>query len=297
MAREAFEDWAPKDDSLRRLQQCVEIVEEYRKQGLRLTLRQLYYQLVARDYIPNTMRSYKNTGTLLNKARLAGFVDWSSIEDRGRRPDLPTEFTDLDELVEAALNSYRLPRWKTQDCYAELWVEKQALAGVLEPMARQYHVPLMVNKGYSSSSAMYESAQRLLHNSDRIDKECHIFYLGDHDPSGEDMVRDVTDRLRLFTREEVLIIVHKIALTTAQIKKYKPPPNPAKIGDSRAKAYIAKHGHHSWEVDALNPSILQKLIRDALEEVIDVEAMDKIKEQEIRDKALLKEALHKLRSR
>ena len=143
---EAFDEWSPKPESAARVVVCNEIIDEYLEQGLKLTLRQLYYQFVSRDLIPNTERSYKNLGQLVSKARVAGMMDWDAIEDRGRRPDVPSEYSGLPELVRAALYSYKLDRWEDQDCYCELWVEKAALAGVLEPLAREFHVTLMVNK-------------------------------------------------------------------------------------------------------------------------------------------------------
>jgi hypothetical protein len=282
--KEAFQDWNPQEEALIRVQQCEAIVREYAAQGLKLTLRQLYYQLVSKDWIPNTEKSYKKIGQILSNARLAGLIDWEIIEDRGRQPRNPPEYDNLADLVEAAIHSYRLPRWEGQPYYAELWVEKEALAGVLQPLARQFHVTLMVNKGYSSQSAMYDASKRILH----ANKDTKIFYLGDHDPSGEDMVRDVQDRLNMYTREEVNVEVEKLALTTAQVKKFKPPPNPAKLTDSRARAYIAKHGASSWEVDALNPRQLQQIIRAAFEEVIDQEMMDEIIEREEEDKDKLR---------
>lgn len=285
--KEAFESWKPQGATLERVAQCESIVNEYAEQGLRLTLRQLYYQLVSRDLIPNTERSYKNVGIVLSNARLAGLIDWQAIEDRGRQPRSPNEYDSLKELVDAALWSYRLPRWKGQEKHVELWVEKEALAGVLQPLASEFHVTLMVNKGYSSQSAMYVSAKRIL----EIGKDAVIFYLGDHDPSGEDMVRDIQERLNMFTREELEVDVQKLALTTAQVRQYRPPPNPAKLSDSRAAAYIAKHGRFSWEVDALNPRQLQTLIRTAFEEVIDQEMMDAIMEQEEKDKKRLRKAV------
>lgn len=288
--KEAFVEWRPHGATLVRVAQCEAIVNEYKDQGLRLTLRQLYYQLVSRDLIPNTEKSYKSVGNILSQARLAGLIDWNAIEDRGRQPRNPPEYDNIQALVDAALWSYRLPRWEGQQKNVELWVEKEALAGVLQPLASEFHVTLMVNKGYSSQSAMYASAQRI----SKIGKDTIIFYLGDHDPSGEDMVRDVQDRLRLFLQGEIDLDVEKLALTTAQVRQYRPPPNPAKMSDSRARAYVAKHGRSSWEVDALNPSQLQKLIRDAFEEVIDQELMDEIMAREETDKAKLQKAAKKI---
>lgn len=266
---------------------CNEIIDDYLGQGLRLTLRQLYYQLVTRNAIANQEREYKNLSTLVSDARLAGLMDWNAIEDRVRRPQRASEFADLDELVEAALESYRLPRWATQDVYAELWVEKDALAGVLSPLADEYHVTLMVNRGYSSQSAMYDSARRFI----RSRKPGVLFYLGDHDPSGEDMVRDIQDRLDMFGAD---VRVEKIALTMTQIEEHNPPPNPAKLSDPRAAAYIALHGDESWEVDALPPNVLSTLIRNAFDDIVDREAMDVIVAQEESDKTRLREALESL---
>lgn len=285
--KESFRDKRFTETSLARIDLCNEIIDDYLSQGLRLTLRQLYYQLVTRNAIVNREQDYKNLGTLVSDARLAGLMDWEAIEDRVRQPRRASEFANLDELVQAALDSYRLPRWATQKRYAELWVEKDALAGVLEPLSREYHVTLMVNRGYSSQSAMYESAQRFM----ATDKPGVLFYLGDHDPSGEDMVRDIQARLDLFGADVTVI---KIALTRAQVDQYQPPPNPAKITDSRAAAYIALHGPSSWEVDALPPNVLADIVRAAFRAVVDVRAMNVIKRQETADKARLREALASL---
>lgn len=291
MARRKFKSVRFKPESLELIKQCNEIIEDYLGQGLRLTLRQLYYQLVSRNIVPNTEKSYKNVGQLVSNARLAGLMDWNAIEDRVRQPKVQSEFEDLGELVEAALRSYRLPRWKGQECYAELWVEKDALAGVLAPLAREFHVTLMVNRGYSSQSAMYESAIRF---KDYANKRLVLFYLGDHDPSGEDMVRDIRDRLAMFGVED--LEVEKLALTMDQIREFNPPPNPAKITDPRAGKYIERHGDESWEVDALPPEELSRIIRVAFEGIIDREAMDEILEQEETDKTALKRAVAELES-
>jgi hypothetical protein len=268
-----------------RIEKCNEIIERFQGEGLRLTLRQLFYQLVTRNIITNEEKSYKNLGSLLSDARLAGLVDWEAIEDRVRQPVVPTEFASLGELVDAAISSYRLPRWEGQRNYVELWVEKDALAGVLQPIARKFHVTLMVNRGYSSSSAMFESAERYkeIYHRD-ASRNLVLLYLGDHDPSGEDMVRDVQDRLELFGAP---VEVRKIALTMDQVRKYKPPPNPAKLSDSRAEAYIAKHGAHSWEVDALDPTELRKIIVGHLSKLLDKALMDAIIAREEVDKQKL----------
>jgi hypothetical protein len=354
MTVQAYKAVRFKPDSRARIALCNSIISGYQAQGLRLTLRQLYYQLVTRNAVTNEERSYQNLSKLVSDARLSGLMDWDAIEDRVRRPYSPNEFANLGELVDAALRSYRLPRWRDQANYVELWVEKDALAGVLQPLASEYHVTMMVNRGYSSQSAMYESAQRFLDacrapesdddpsamvddeneeecetcygsgacqacdgngtsdaNGEKICKTCEgdadckaigcrrgyvrafvkqpiLFYLGDLDPSGEDMVRDIEERLKMFGVRG--LHVTKLALTPAQVKQYQPPPNPAKMTDPRAEDYIAKHGTSSWEVDALPPQVLAQIIRAAFKSVHDPKKMSAIKKQEESDKTRLRDA-------
>lgn len=286
--RERFKNVNFKAESRERIDQANEIIAEYQAQGLTLTLRQLYYQFVSRNIIPNVERSYKNLSSLLNDARMAGLVDWSAIEDRVRVPRRASEWRSISDLVESAVEAFRLPRWADQDYYAELWVEKDALAGVLEPLGDEYHVTVMVNRGYSSASAMYDSSKRFIR---KRDKSCVLFYLGDFDPSGEDMVRDIRDRLTTF---EADVEVTKIALTQAQIDQYDPPPNPAKTSDPRAAEFIAKNGATSYEVDALPPDVLQSVIRKALDGVLDRALYDDVIEREEEGKAKLVKAAAKI---
>jgi len=302
--KQTFKEINIRTDALAKIAQANQIIATYQAQGYRLTLRQLYYQFVSKNWITNEEKSYKKLAEIISNGRLAGLLDWDAIEDRGRQPAIPLQFRDLEHRVESALANYRLPRWADQDYYTELWVEKQALAGVLEPLAHEFHVTLMVNKGYSSQSAMYDAAQRFREGmgttGDRDDdvrqtedpwymleseRRGALFYLGDHDPSGEDMVRDIADRLAMFGVHDLQVT--KIALTMAQIKQHNPPPNPAKITDPRAAKYIARHGNSSWEVDALPPNILVALIRSAFKSVIDQSKMDAVIAREKKDKERL----------
>jgi len=317
-----YDGYKPKPDARNLLDTIITIVLDYQRQGFKLTLRQLYYQLVSKDLIANKKEEYDRIGNLVSRARLGGLMDWSSIEDRIRVPEKPPEFRSLDSLVNAAFSSFRLPRLMGQERYVELWVEKDALAGVLAPIADEYHVTLMVNRGYSSTSAMRESGLRVRSECDKIGAtEAVILYLGDLDPSGEDMVRDIDDRLSQFMnhglditysagrpyrggevtveepvaqRERMPILgleVKKVALTPEQVEEYDPPPNPAKITDSRAEKYIAMHGENSWEVDALPPRVLREIIETELREIIDPDLVEVIKEKEEADKQRLREAL------
>lgn len=273
------------------LRVILAVLEQYKKIGIKLTLRQLYYQIVAKDLIPNTQESYNRIGSILARARLAGVVDWDVIEDRVRRPTKASEWESVQDLVDSAIAAYRLPRWSDQPNYVELWCEKDALRSVIEPITDALHVTLMVNRGYSSISAMYDSSKRV-RRAMAEGKHPTILYLGDFDPSGEDMVRDIRGRMKLLRadgsttagddpdeqwpefmdgeQQEIGLRILKIALTPAQIAKYKPPRNPAKTTDSRYRRFASEHGDDSYEVDALPPQVLMALVRGSIEGLMDM---------------------------
>lgn len=284
--KEAFIEVNFRSESLNLLDMCNGIIDAYQAQNLRLTLRQLYYQMVSRNIIPNTQRSYKNLGKLVSQGRLAGVIDWDAIEDRLRIPHRVPEWASPADVLDAAISGYSLRRWASQPRHVELWCEKDALAGVITPLAELYHITLMVNRGNSSQSAMKQGAERLL-DAWADNKEITILYIGDLDPSGEDMVRDVEDRLRLLSRDDPQFEVVKLAITPDQIAQYNPPPNPVKMSDSRAAKFVEKHGYSSYEADALPPDILSATISESMALLIDWDAWDSVIEDEDQDKALL----------
>lgn len=240
------------------------VIDEYSSQGYELTLRQAYYQLVARGYIPNNERSYKNIGSLINDGRLAGLIDWHSITDRTRNIRRLSHWNNPAEIIDSASKQYRLDKWKDQPNYVEVWVEKDALVDVVSRACNYLDVPYFSCRGYTSQSEMWAASRRFINQNDKDERI--IIHLGDHDPSGIDMTRDIQERMDLFGAD---VEVKRIALTMQQIKKYNPPPNPAKITDSRCKGYIEKYGNESWELDALEPKVITSLITKAVEEYID----------------------------
>lgn len=255
------------------LERINTILEEYRNDGYVLTLRQLYYQLVSKDIIPNNDREYAKLSNILKKGRMAGIVDWSAIEDRVRVPKLPYWVRDVQHAIQDTIEQYRVNRMQGQQRNIEIWVEKDALSNVLFRVTSKYHIRLMVNRGYSSISAMY-NAHRRLRSGDVI------LYFGDHDPSGKDMIRDIRERMEEFGRE---VDVRPVALTMEQIRRFNPPPNPAKITDPRAKWYIREYGRMSWELDALPPRELIRLAEEAVEELIDLDQYNRCLDREQRD--------------
>jgi len=259
------------------------VVSEYSNQGYELTLRQAYYQLVARGYIPNNERSYKNIGNLINDGRLAGLIDWNSITDRTRYIRGNSHWERPEDVIASARYSYLLDKWKGQPNYVEVWVEKDALIDIVSQACRPIDTPHFSCRGYTSQSEMWSAAQRFIsqqHREQRI-----IIHLGDHDPSGIDMTRDIQDRLNMFGAD---VYVKRVALTMDQVDTYNPPPNPAKITDSRCDKYIQEYGEESWELDALEPQMLTQLIRDEVTAYRDDDLYQQICDREKQEKAELR---------
>lgn len=271
--------------NISRLETINGIVEEYRQQSFILTLRQLYYQLVSRDVIPNSQKEYAKLSILLTKGRMAGIVDWSAIEDRGRTPKIPFSINGVQEALDVIADQYRINRQQGQKNYIEVWVEKDALSNVFARVTEPYHIRLMVNKGYSSSSAMYEAANRFRKAYSRNNQKGILLYFGDHDASGKDMVRDVEERLREMGVKSLKVI--NPALTMEQVNEYDPPENPAKQTDPRAKWYIEKYGESSWELDALPPPVLMQIIRDNVVKYMDLELFKEVRIKEANQKKVI----------
>lgn len=248
-----------------------EIIEEYSAQGYSLTLRQLYYQFVARDLIPNTERSYKNLGSVINDGRLAGYIDWSAIEDRTRNVSAAPHWDSPADVIQAARDSYQIDMWADQPRRVEVWIEKNALTGVIHSTCRELHVPYFACIGYVSQSEQWRAFQRSLNHP------VTILHLGDHDPSGIDMTRDNDDRLNMVFGGDVEMI--RIALNMDQIEQYNPPPNPAKVKDSRFEQYLQDYGPDSWELDALEPSVINDLIRTHVDDIRDDELFNAAQER------------------
>lgn len=255
--------------------QANAIIAEYAAQGFDLTLRQLYYQFVARDLIPNRLQEYKRLGDIVNDGRLAGLIDWEAIVDRTRHLRSLAHWDGPNDIVEGASQQFRVDKWLTQPHRVEVWIEKDALVGVIAGVCDQLDVPYFSCRGYTSQSEMWSAARRLKAYRDQTPI---ILHFGDHDPSGVDMTRDITDRLEMFMGG---LEVKRLALNFDQVQEHNPPPNPAKLTDSRCGAYIKRFGDESWELDALDPATLAGLIRDEIEGLQDDDAWGAAVEKEV----------------
>lgn len=270
--REAFIDRAFQPKALSTIAMANTILAEYRRQGFKLTLRQLYYQFVARDLLPNTMRSYKNLGSVVSDGRMAGLIDWDSIEDRLRSVERVSTWESPETIIEAVAKQYKRDLWEGQMTRCEVWVEKDALTGVIEPTCRRLRVPWFACRGYVSQSAQYEAAQRFIEHFNAGVHRVVVFHLGDHDPSGIDMTRENREKINLLARADETgqaVEFQRLALNMDQVHEYRPPPNRAKVSDSRIEGYREEFGDESWELDALEPRVLADLIDDAVAAEID----------------------------
>ena len=281
-----------RDKSLYLIEKVNEIVNDYKEQGYDLTLRQLYYQFVSRDIIPNNQKSYDNLGALVNNARLAGLVDWYAIEDRTRNIRNTYHWEDPKRLLKSAANQFNLNKWNGQREYVEVWVEKDALVGIVGQAAEHYDVPFFSCRGYVSQSEMWNAAQRIMRKFESGEHaHATIIHLGDHDPSGKDMTRDIEERIKMFCSHHGYsnncFEIQRVALEMEQIYKYNPPPNPAKLTDSRCQKYISQFGYSSWELDALEPSVLERIIKDAVLEHLDLSLYYEMEREENEIKAKL----------
>lgn len=265
------------------IEKANEVIAEHERIGIDLTLRQIYYKFVKSNWIANDEKNYKALGNALNEGRLCGLIDWDGMEDRMRNLVNYRKYHDPAELIEESRYTFGLDLWRDQKNYVEVWVEKDALVSVISKACQQRRVPHFACRGYCSQSEMHAAAMRFRNKIEEEDKSrITIIHLGDHDPSGIDMSRDIEDRLTMFMaggtdvdrdwhQEDYadLLTVKRIALTMDQVRQYDCPPNPAKTSDARFNDYQEKYGDESWELDALEPMVMVNLIRQEVDRYYD----------------------------
>jgi hypothetical protein len=268
--KEQFQVIKFRASSLALIEQADRIIKEYQARGFTLTLRQLYYQFVSRDLVANKQTEYKRIGSIVNDARIAGLLDWSAIEDRTRNVKRPSVWESPEAIIEAVAEQYQEDPWLNQTYRPEVWIEKDALVGVIERVCRDHRVPFFACRGYVSQSEAYDAGKRF-QRVRRGGQRPLVLHLGDHDPSGLDMTRDIGARISMFGGS---VEVRRLALNMAQIDHYSPPPNPAKETDARFEGYQEEFGDSSWELDALDPDVISDLIEAELAKVTDQDKWD-----------------------
>ena len=249
------------------IEQANSIIAGYQSQGYKVTLRQLFYRFVTRDIIKNTKKEYDKFGVIIKNARLAGLIDWDAIVDLTRTTNSYDHFESPKDILTVAAETYHLDTRADQDFYIEVWIEKEAMLGIIGPVCRQLDVLYLACRGGYSTTAMWQAAGRIK-DKEGDGKKAVILHLGDHDPSGIDMTRDIQDRLALFGSDAE---VKRIALNMNQVEQLpnNPPSNDVKSKDNLAAEYIAEYGDKSWELDVLEPKVIIGLIENAVDKYTD----------------------------
>lgn len=285
MAKEFYAEYSPKPRNREILKYITKLLASYSKQGISLTIRQIYYKVISKKYLTEVKDPYNTLSVLLTKARDAGLLDWNAIIDRTRTPIKHSEWRNINALLKTGLNAYRLHRWESQANYIEVITEKDTLYSALEPITNRYHVRLNVFRGNGSTTAVRDLANRIL-KAEAKNLTPTLVYIGDFDPSGRAMVKNIKERVTFYTRKEHCPVLD-VALTMEQIEAEHLKPIHVNKKDNNAAEYIEQYGDRAWEVDALEPKILTDVVRRTILKYIDCKKMDAVIAREKEDKAVL----------
>ncbi len=260
-----FQPWAPQANSREVVERAKVVLGIAAADGYRMTVRQVFYQFVARNWLSNSEKAYKRLSVELSKARLAGLIDMDAIEDRSRAVIAAATWRDPGHRISSAANNYKIDKWHDQPERVEVWSEKEALIGLISDTCAEWDVPCFACKGCTSTSAMWEAKRRW------DGEHVHIIYVGDHDPAGLDMPRSLQSGLDVI---ECDASVKRVALSMDQVRKYRLPPNPVKDNpkDRLAQIYKRDFGEESWELDALPWNVVRDVIEKKITAMLDEDA-------------------------
>ena len=285
MACEKYQDYKPRHDARVLIDHVNRTIYEF--EGFKMTVRQIFYQLLGQNIIKNSTKIYKKIVDVVGKGRKGGFIDWDAIEDRTRTHRVLDHWDSPTELIQDAAKWYRRDWWEGQPYYIEVWTEKDALIGIIKDAAYSLGCSCCSCRGYNSLSEMLAAAQRFI-DKEIQGYECIILYLGDHDPSGINMTNDIKKRMELFHAN---VHVHRLALTMDQVELYNLPPNTAKEKDKRYASYKKLYGTDCWELDALHPQVLHDMITDFIKTYQDQKMFEAVKAQQEAEREQIKELL------
>lgn len=259
---------------------------EYRREALYdiveamrpMTVRQVFYQATVRDLVEKSEAGYTKVQTDLVQMRRSGMLPYDWLADNTRWQRKPITFANPKQALEDAARFYRKALWHEVEAYVEVWLEKDALAGVVMPITSAYDVPLMVARGYASLSFLHTAAEHIGH----LDVPTYIYHFGDFDPSGVDAGEKIRETLKEMA-PDANISFQRVAVTPAQIDAWNLPTRPTKATDSRAK----KFGAISVELDAIEPGMLRYLVEDVIQYHLPAEQFKVLKEAEASERQLI----------
>jgi hypothetical protein len=268
---------ATKSEMDERLDALVQIVGAIQP----CSVRQVYYQAVVRDLVEKTEEDYGKVQRALVRLRRVGRIPYGWITDGTRWRIKPATFSSLEQALRRTAQTYRRALWDDVDAYIEIWLEKDALSGVVNQVTSEYDIGLHVARGFSSLSFLAESAEDIK----TIGKPTFIYHLGDHDPSGRKAGKSIEAGLREMGAE---FHFERLAVTTEQIESFGLPLRPTKQTDTRAKKFTEEFGEGSVELDAIHPDTLRTLVREAIEQHLPRRQMEVLKVAERSERDLLK---------
>jgi hypothetical protein len=244
-----------------------------------MTVRQVFYQATVRGLIPKTENGYQRIASALGQMRRDRMLPFSRLTDHTRWRRKPRTFSNVKDALAETARFYRKALWDDSGSYIEIWLEKEALAGVVLPVTSEYDVPLMIAKGYPSLSFLHEAASEMAEQ----DRPCFVYQFGDHDPSGVDAARATEYGLRELA-PGAEIHFERVAVTPEQIAELRLPSRPTKTTDSRSRNWT---GGDSVELDAIRPDDLRGLVRRMIEDHIDQDRLDVLKVAEKSERDIL----------
>lgn len=275
--RTSPKNWRTPNARTRRLWDAIlEVMDEYD----RMSVRQLFYQLVSRGYIDKTERGYKRVCDASVQIRLSGELPYHKVVDGHRERRKTFAHDGLHQALESAADMYRRNYWINQPRHIEVWSEKDALSGVIHPICDRYGVTYVAARGFPSLSIRYQSSREFL----RIGKPVTVFYFGDHDASGCKISDNLQAELGQFGAD---VTVTRMALEPQQIQHFRLPTRPGKQSDSRHAEFASRYGDASVELDALPPNVLTALVEDAILSEIDIDAWERMEETEMLERRTL----------
>jgi hypothetical protein len=255
---------------------------------LPLTVRQIFYRLVAAHGYEKTERAYERLAEHLVRARRARLIEFDDIRDDGiviYSPDWYSDVQDFHEQTAERARRYQVDRQAGQAYRIELWSEAAGMAPQLARVANVYSIPVYSSGGFSSLSAVRQVVDRACERY----RPTVLLHVGDHDPSGEAIFTTIAeDVVAFFEEDKVLasqeIIPVRVALTADQIAEFGLPTSPAKNTDSRSNGWA---GSGTCQLESLPPDDLARLVEDAIKALFDIKLLNHVLERESVDRAEL----------
>jgi hypothetical protein len=252
-----------------------------------MTVRQVFYRLVSQRVIEKTEQEYDGTVVrLLTRMRTMGLVPYEWIADNTRWQRKPKTYHSLDGMLNAQIQFYRRALWDEQEVYVEFWLEKDALAGVMYEITAPWDVPLMVARGFSSLSYLYEAAEAIK----AAGKPACLYYFGDHDPSGVMIPLTIERRLREMA-PDCDIQFSRVAVNPDQIEAMGLPTRPTKKNSSHFRGFEGE----SVEVDAIPPPLLRDMAAALILAHIDPQRLARTKQVEDLERETLRTLVGRMR--